>query len=54
VWVLFADLVNTFDMVNHKLMLALIEHNGVSKDLVQVIKMVYMNMSVQLQVGKEE
>jgi hypothetical protein len=53
-WVLFADLVKGFDMVNHKLILALIEHYGVPKDLVRIIKMIYMSMSVKLQVGKEK
>jgi hypothetical protein len=53
-WVLFADLVKAFDTVNHELMLAIIEHYGAPKDLVCIIKMMYTNVSVKLQVGKEK
>jgi hypothetical protein len=48
-------LVKAFDTANHKLMvLALIEHYGAPKNLVQIIKMMYSNVSVKLQVGKEK
>jgi hypothetical protein len=40
--------------VNHELMLAIIEHYGAPKDLVCIIKMMYTNVSVKLQVGKEK
>jgi exonuclease III len=53
-WVLFADLVKAFDTVNHELMLALIEHYGAPKELVRIIKMMYTDVSVKLQVGKEK
>ena len=40
--------------MNHELMLALIEHYGAPKDLVRIIKMMYTDVSVKLQVGKEK
>jgi hypothetical protein len=40
--------------VNHELMLALIEHYGAPKNLVRIIDMMYTNVSVKLQVGKEK
>jgi hypothetical protein len=45
-WVLFADLAKAFDTVNRELMIAII--------LIPVIKMMYTNVSVKLQVGKEK
>jgi hypothetical protein len=53
-WVLFADLDKAFDMVSHGLMLALIKRYGAPKDLVRIINMMYTNVSVRLQVGKEK
>jgi hypothetical protein len=53
-WVLFADLIKAFNTVNHELMLTLIEHCRVPKGLIHIVKMMYTNVSVKLQVGKEK
>jgi hypothetical protein len=53
-WVLFDNLIKAFNTVNHELVLTLIEHYRVPKDLVCIIKMMYTNVSVKLQVGKEK
>jgi hypothetical protein len=53
-WVLFADLVKALNRANHELMLTIIEHYGAPKDLVRIIKMMYTNVSVKLQFGKEK
>ena len=53
-YVIFADLVKTFDTSNHSLMILIREKFGASPKLSEAIKRLYTNLKVILKIDKEE
>jgi len=52
--VLFIDLIKAFDSVNYEIMYKIIAKYRVLTPLINVIKKMYLNCSIQLSVGKEK
>ena len=51
-WVVFADLIKAFDSIDHKLLFALLEKNGIPSRPLQVIKNLYKNSEIEIKIGK--
>ena len=51
-WVMFADLVNIFDTVNHELLIIVLSKYGASKKICNAIQKLYKDTSVKLKIGK--
>jgi hypothetical protein len=52
-YVIFIDLVNAFDTVNHDLLHAILDRYGFPPSLVQNIAKLYKNCAVRIKVGKD-
>ena len=53
-WVVFADLIKAFDLIDHKLLFALLEKFGIPSRLLQAIKNLYTNFEIELKIGKHK
>ena len=53
-WVVFADLIKTFDSIHYGLMFKLLEKFGAPVRPLNVIKKLYRNFKIKIKVGKEK
>jgi hypothetical protein len=53
-YVLFIDLVKTYDTVNHALLFRILKTYGIPEELVEVVERMYKDCKARLQVGKEK
>ena len=51
---MFVDLVKAFDTANHELLFRLLEKYGAPKELIEVIRLLYENLEVELRVDGEK
>ena len=51
-WVVFAELIKTFDTINHEMILKLLSVFGVPKRHLRVIKKLYKDFKIELSIGK--
>lgn len=51
-WVVFAELIKTFDTINHEMILKLLSAFGVPKRPLRVIKKLYKDFKIELSIGK--
>ena len=51
-WVVFAELIKTFDTINHEMILKLLSAFGVPKRHLRVIKKLYKDFKIELSIGK--
>jgi hypothetical protein len=52
--VLFVDLVNAYDTVNHALLFEILKKYGIPEELVEVVESMYNDFKVRVQVGNEK
>jgi Reverse transcriptase (RNA-dependent DNA polymerase) len=53
-WALFIDLVKAFDTIKYELPFQIVQHYGVPEKLFPLIKKLYTEMAVNVQLGKEK
>ena len=51
-WLMYADLITSFDSIHHELRFLILEHFGIPLSLIKVIRKSYNNFKIEICVGK--
>jgi nitrogen regulatory protein PII-like uncharacterized protein len=54
IYVLFVNLVNAYDTVNHALLFGILKKYGIPEELVDIVERMYKDCKVHVQVGMEK